>query len=197
MNSPGILQALEPVIEAFEQLGIRYQIAGSVASSAYGIARSTLDVDVVADLNEQHVEPLVRALHHAYYLDEDRVRDAVCRRSSFNAIHLETMIKVDVFALKSRPYDIAAFARSRPEHLGEDKATRLHYVASPEDVVLNKLDWYRQGGGVSDRQWNDVLGVLKVQQFSLDMEYLRHWAEALDFSDLLVRALRDSGLPSD
>jgi hypothetical protein len=104
------------------------------------------------------------------------------------------MIKVDVFVLKSRPYDTAAFARGRMEHLSEDEGVRLHCLASPEDVVLNKLDWYRQGGCVSDRQWNDVLGILKVQQLSLDMEYLRHWAEALGLSELLRRALRDSGI---
>jgi predicted nucleotidyltransferase len=194
MNVPGILQALEPVVQVFEDLGIRYQIGGSVASSAYGIARATLDVDLVADLQELHIPSLVHALHHAYYIDEVRVRDAVCRRSSFNVIHLETMIKVDVFVLKSRPYDTAAFARGRMEHLSEDEGVRLHCLASPEDVVLNKLDWYRQGGCVSDRQWNDVLGILKVQQLSLDMEYLRHWAEALGLSELLRRALRDSGI---
>ena len=194
MNAPSILQALDPVVRAFEELGIPYQIGGSVASSAYGIARATLDVDLVADLSDLHINALVQALHDAYYIDEDRVRDAVSRRGSFNVIHLETMIKVDVFVLKSRPYDRAAFARGRLERLSEDEATRPHYLAAPEDVVLNKLDWYRQGGGVSDRQWNDVLGVLKVQQFSLDLAYLRHWAEALALSDLLQRALQESGL---
>jgi hypothetical protein len=197
MSVPGILQALEPVVEAFEELGVRYQIGGSVASSAYGIARSTLDVDLVADLKEIHVHPLVITLHAAYYIDEERVRDAVRRRSSFNAIHLETMIKVDVFALKFRPYDEAAFARGRLECLGEDPATRPHCLFTPEDVILNKLDWYRQGGGVSDRQWNDALGVLKVQQSSLDWEYLRRWAEALGLSDLFRRATQDAGLILD
>jgi hypothetical protein len=194
MNAPGILQALEPVVEAFEGLGIRYQIGGSVASSAYGIARATLDVDLVADLNELPIHSFVEALRDAYYIDEDRVSDAVRRRSSFNVIHLATMIKIDVFVLKSRPYDRVAFGRARMENLGEDEATRRYYVASPEDVILNKLDWYRQGGGVSERQWNDVLGILKVQQSSLDREYLRHWAEELGLPDLLQRALQDSGL---
>jgi hypothetical protein len=196
MKAPSIFQALEPVIQAFTNLEIRYQIGGSVASSAYGIARATLDVDLVADLQEFHIDPLVHALRNAYYLDEDRIRDAVARRSSFNVIHLESMIKVDVFVLKSRPYDRTAFSRSRLEQLGDAEAEHPHYLASPEDVVLNKLDCYRQGGSVSDRQWNDVLGILKVQQHLLDFEYLRQWAEVLGLSDLLRRALQDSGLTS-
>lgn len=101
MSTPDIFQALEPVIQAFEMLGIDYQIGGSIASSAYGIARATLDVDLVADLREQHIRPFVEHLSAAYYMDEDRVRDAVARQSSFNLIHLESMFKVDVFVLKS------------------------------------------------------------------------------------------------
>ena len=194
MKSPDVLRALEPVIQVFEALGIRYQIGGSVASSAYGIARSTLDVDLVADLHENHVRPLVEKLHSAYYIDEDRVRDAVGGRSSFNLIHLESVVKIDVFVLKSRPYDAAAFARTRLESLEEGGPARQLCIASPEDVILNKLDWYRQGGGVSERQWNDVLGVLKVQRSSLDMEYLQRWALVLGLSELLQRARSDADL---
>ena len=194
MSAGNIFQALEPVIEVFDALGIRYQIGGSVASSAYGIARATLDVDLVADLNERQIRPLFNRLRDAYYIDEDRVRDAVARRSSFNIIHLGSMLKVDVFVLKSHPYDQAAFARARREKLGEGALTRQHYLASPEDVILKKLDWYRQGGCISERQWNDALGVLKVQQSSLDMQYLRHWAATLGLTDLLLRALADAGM---
>jgi hypothetical protein len=194
VNAPDIFQALEPVIQAFEMLGIDYQIGGSIASSAYGIARATLDVDVVADLREQHIQPFVERLSAAYYIDEDRVRDAVARQSSFNLIHLESMFKVDVFVLKSRHYDQVAFSRTRVERLGEGESNRLHNLVSPEDVILNKLDWYRQGGCVSERQWNDVLGMLKIQQLSLDYEYLKHWAAILDISKLLLQALEDADI---
>jgi hypothetical protein len=194
VNSGNIFQALEPVIQAFDALGIGYHIAGSVASSAYGIARATLDVDLVANLNESQIKSLVDRLSNGYYIDEDRVRDAVARRSSFNLIHLESMLKVDVFVLKSRPYDQVAFARARLENLGEGTVTRQHYLASPEDVILNKLEWYREGGCLSERQWNDVVGILKVQQSSLDIEYMRCWAATLDLTDLLLRALADAGM---
>jgi len=189
-------QALEPLLETFDALGIRYHIGGSVASSACGIARATLDIDLVADLSESRVRPLFGRLHDAYYIDEDRVRDAVACRSSFKMIHLASMIKLDVFILKTDPCHQAAFARARIEKLEEGTAARQHCLAAPEDVILNKLDGYRRGGCVSERQWNDVLGVLKVQQSSLDMQYMRRWAAALDITDLLRRALDDAGIRS-
>jgi hypothetical protein len=193
VKDPLIFQALEPIIRALDALGIPYQIVGSVASSAYGIARSTLDVDLTADINESQVHPLVEHLRDAYYIDEDRVRDAAARHSSFNAIHLESMVKIDVFVLKSLLYDRAAFARRRMENLGESGDPRPLFIASPEDVILHKLDWYHQGGRISERQWNDVLGVIKVQHACLDMEYMHKWAEALDLTDLLLQALHDAG----
>lgn len=193
MTAGDLFQAMEPVIEAFDALGIRYRIGGSVASSAYGIARATLDVDLVADLEEDNIGPLVDRLREGYYIHEERMRDAVARRSSFNLIHLGSMIKVDVFVLKPNPYDQAAFARARLERLDEGSA-REHYLTSPEDVILNKLDWYRQGGSISERQWNDVLGVLKVQGSSLELHYLHHWAATLGLTELLSRALADAGM---
>ncbi len=194
MNPPDILAALTPVADALECLGIAYHIGGSVASSAHGIARTTLDVDLVADLVLSHVRPLVETLQGTYYIDEEMVREAVQQRSSFNVIHLETVLKVDVFVLKARPYDREAFRRMRRDTLDEAGDAREFYVASPEDVILNKLEWYRLGGGVSDRQWSDVLGVLKVQKDSLDYAYLRRWAVDLGVSDLLDRALEDAGI---
>ncbi len=194
MSLPPILQALDPVVQSFEALDIRYHIGGSVASSAYGIARATLDVDLVADLKEHQVRPFILRLQDTYYVDEDLVRNAVVRRSSFNLIHLETMLKVDVFVLKSRPYDQAAIARARVESLVEGESARKYRVASPEDVILNKLDWYLQGGCVSDQQWKDIQGIFKVQRSSLDQDYLNHWGPILGLSDLLHRALRDAGM---
>ncbi len=194
MSAPAILLALEPVTDALEALGIAYQITGSVASSAYGIARATLDVDIVADLREQHVSDLIMRLQKHYYVDEERVQDAVRRRSSFNAIHLSTMLKVDVFILKGRSYDQVAFGRSRKDTIVESENARRFALASPEDLILNKLEWYRQGGEVSERQWRDVVGIFKVQRQELDADYLRRWAADLGLAELLQRAAREAGL---
>ena len=82
----------------------------------------------------------------------------------------------------------------RLEYLGEGEPNRVHHLASPEDVILNKLDWYRQGGCVSERQWNDVIGILKIQQPSLDYDYMKHWAAILDLSELLQQALKHADI---
>jgi hypothetical protein len=192
MNTPEILAAIAPVVEALEELGVAYHFGGSVASSVHGIPRLTIDVDIVADLRLEHVRPLVKQLEAEYYIDADAVRDAIRRRSSFNAIHLDTMLKVDVFIPKTRAFDQEELRRTRQEVLAE--GTRPFYTASPEDTILNKLEWYRMGGEVSTSQWNDILGVLKVQGTALDMVYLQRWAKALQVTDLLERALVEAGM---
>ncbi len=194
MSSTAILLALKPVLDALDALGVSYHIVGSVASSAYGIARATLDVDLVADLREEHVRDLARRLQDQYYIDEERVFDAVRHRSSFNAIHLSTMLKIDVFVLKRRTYDRIAFGRGRTETIAGSEDMREFALASPEDLILNKLEWYQTGGEVSERQWKDVIGILMVQQQALDFDYLRIWAAELGLTHLLERALRESGL---
>lgn len=194
MKNPDILAATEPVAKAFEELGILYYIGGSVASSAYGIARSTMDVDMVSYLKPEHVQSLVRMLAPSYYIDENMILDAIERCSSFNIIHLETMLKIDVFITKNTPYDVETFKRRRKDTLDEDQRYSEFYLVSPEDIVLNKLVWFRLGGCVSDRQWNDVLGVLKVQKNSLDKIYLQHWAPELKVEDLLEKAFQDAGI---
>lgn len=188
-----ILAAITPVVETLEQLGVDYHIGGSVASSAYGFARSTLDADLVADLQLQHVDVLADLLRTEYYLNEEAIREAIERRSSFNLIHLETMLKVDIFIPKGQSFDMMSAQRTQSVSL--DKTTpRTYRLASPEDVVLHKLTWYKAGGGVSERQWGDVLGVLKVQARALDLSYLKLWATKLEVADLLSRAFEDAGL---
>ena len=197
-----MLLALTPVVEELERLGVPYYIGGSLASSAYGVARATLDADLVADLQSTQVGAFVTALQASYYLDEVAINDAIQRRLSFNLIHLATMIKVDVFINKARPSDAEAFRRVRQEPLDDEDATagadatRRYALASPEDVILAKLEWYRLGGETSERQWGDILGVIKVQGPALDAAYVRQWAGALNLADLLQRALDAGGFPA-
>jgi hypothetical protein len=191
-NVPDILAAITPIVEALEELGIPYHIGGSVASSLYGLPRLTIDADLVADIRMKHVRPLVKQLETDYYIDEDMIRDAIRRQSSFNVIHQDTILKVDIFIPKSRLFDQEELRKVRQEVLSE--GTRPFNIASPEGTILNKFEWYRMGGEVSDRQWNDILGVLKVQGTNLDMAYLQRWAADLSVTDLLERALVDAGL---
>ncbi len=193
MKSPEILATITPVVEAFEKLSIPYHISGSIASSVYGIARTTLDVDFVADIKKRHVTPLVSLLKSKYYIDKEMIVQAIQRQTTFNLVHLDSMFKIDIFILKQRPYDKEAFRRKRKEVLDETQKLPEFYLVSPEDLILNKLEWYRMGNETSERQWNDVLGVLKVQKGRIDLNYLQRWAYELDISDLLDRALQDAG----
>jgi hypothetical protein len=181
-------------VNALDALGVPYAIGGSLASAVHGVMRSTMDVDLVADLGLEHVESLARALGDAFYADLDTMRDAVRQRASFNLIHLETSFKVDVFVARPRPFDRFQLARRQLHRLSDDPEFHA-YVTSPEDTILAKLDWYRMGGETSDRQWHDVLGVLKVQADRLDGDYLTRMAAELGVADLLGRAFEEAWSP--
>ena len=179
------------VAQALETLGVSYLVGGSLASSLHGIPRSTQDADLVADLRLEHVPPLIAALAPAFYADSERAADAVRRRASFNVIHLATMTKVDIFVMTNEPLDLEEMTRRQVLPVGD--SARPIPVASAEDVVLQKLVWFRKGGSVSERQWTDVLGVLKVRRGRIDLDYLRLWASRMGLDELLDRALEDAG----
>ena len=193
MTDSDLVAALRPVADALDALGVRYYLGGSVASSAHGIARASLDADVVAALEPDHVDPLTNRLVSAYYIRVDRLRSAVEARSSCNLIHLATMFKIDVFVSKGRPFDREAAERARPQAIDEAADAPRFPVASPEDTVLAKLEWFRLGGETSERQWWDIVGVLKVTE-DADRPYLSRWAASLGVADLLERALADAAL---
>jgi hypothetical protein len=189
-----VYKSLIPVANALEALGVPYHIGGSAASSAYGFGRSTIDIDIVADLQHRHVEPLCKMLEEEYYIDGEMLHEAINRRSSFNLLHLGLFGKVDVFIPKEHEFDRLAFTRVRQARMYGAKDNRLFNHASPEDTILRKLDWFRLGGGTSERQWLDTIGVLKVQANSLDYDYLWEWARKLNLAELLQKALEDAGL---
>jgi hypothetical protein len=176
------------VTQTLESLGIAYVIGGSMASTAHGRIRTTMDVDIVADLKPTHIDPLIQALGAAFYVDAGAAQSAVQRRASFNLIHLETIFKVDIFVAKDRPFDKQQLARREKQALGPEP-DQTAYVASAEDTILAKLEWYRLGGEVSERQRRDIQGIIEVSGDRLDLDYLRHWANALNVADLLANIL--------
>lgn len=188
---PEAVHVLILVTKTFENARIPYLVGGSMASALYGVARSTLDADIVADIRLEQVRELVSSLGADFYADEEMIRGAIEHRSSFNLIHFETMFKVDVFIRKDRPFDQMQFKR-RVEQVFAAEPEQKAYMTTAEDIILAKLEWYRLGNEISDRQWRDILGVLKVQTGRLDMDYLHNWAVELDVADLLQRALKES-----
>ena len=188
MKKNEIISALTPIIQAFEELRILYYIGGSVASSAYGNARSTLDVDLVTNLSPHHIKPLTKKLRKEYYIDPEMIAEAIKTKSSFNLLHLQSMLKVDIFILKDSTYSNKEFERKIKDKLEDDEKTISIYLCSPEDIILNKLEWFKLGDEASEKQWSDILGVIKVQSDNLDKDYLKYWAKQLEVSELLVKA---------
>ena len=189
---PGPISALRRVVDAFESLGIDYYIGGSIASSVHGVFRQTADVDFIAELDERHVEPLTNLLQDAFYIDPESIREAIAQSGSFNVIVLDTMEKCDIFVHGATPWGREQMSNrvSRSAYPGVDNEVWLESAAC---TVLQKLLWFRAGGGVSDRQWRDVQGILRTQGKSLDFEYLREWARRIGVANELEAALAQAG----
>jgi hypothetical protein len=194
---PDAIEIALTVTRALTELGIPYLIGGSMASIVHGIPRLTQDIDLVADLREEHVKPLAAKFGADFYLDEQTIYRAIRARRSFNLIFLEKMFKVDVFIPQEDAWSKEEMQRRELKPLVEGLEDTACYVASAEAIILQKLRWFQKGGGVSERQWDDVLGVLKVQAGALDYTYLRQWAAELGVAELLRHAMVDAGLPSD
>jgi hypothetical protein len=187
-----VIEALTPLVDAFDRLGITYYIWGSVSSSLHGLARQSQDVDVIADVRPDEVHALVQALQSDYYVDERAWQAAIRHGHLYNVIHLNTMLKLDLIPLKQRAFTREEARRAQPHLL--EAGTHPVRIASAEDAILTKLEWFDMGGRSSARQWNDILGIIGRQGASLDLAYLRQWADALRVRDLLERALTEAGL---
>jgi hypothetical protein len=180
-----------PLLSVLEGLGIPYFAGGSVASSIHGIARYTQDVDIVADVNPDQVEVLANQLGAEYYADSGQMLEAIRYGRSFNAIHLASGFKIDIFLLGEDSFHARELARSERKVWNADQENRVEIqVASAEDTILSKLRWYKLGGQISDRQWNDVLGIATSRP--LDWQYLWSWGPALGIMELLEKLLGEA-----
>lgn len=173
------------VTDALERLGIGYFLGGSLASSFQGEPRATNDIDLVVDLEEGRVGELAGELGADFDVDVVALRRAASEKSSWNVIYLPSATKIDLFVLRGSPFDRSEFLRRRRV---EVRTGRSLFVKSPEDSVLRKLLWYRTGGEVSDRQWRDVVQVLRQSRSLIDAGYLDEWAGQIGVEDLLARA---------
>lgn len=146
------------VVEHLDRTGIPYMFAGSVAGSFHGVPRATQDIDLVIAPTPEQIRELVANLSNdEYYASLHAALDAQKGQSQFNVIDMKTGWKVDLIIRKSRPFSIAESDRRVPVDV---YGLRL-FVASPEDVILSKLEWAKRGQ--SRRQIEDVAGLLRVR----------------------------------
>jgi len=183
-------EAAVALFQTLDRLGIIYAVGGSFASSLHGIARATQDIDVVIDLHADQIQDFYKALAPQFYVDEGAILEAVRRGKSFNLIHFESGLKIDLFVASRHPlgFDQLAHRRLEATALFGGEPVEVS-VISAEDILLAKLLWYQEGGNVSERQWNDLLNLVLVQGDRLDRHYLGAQAKRLGVSHLLVRLL--------
>ena len=178
------------VAQLLERLGIPYHVGGSVASSAHGMYRASAGIDFVIDPTRDQLEALAIALEPEFYLSRSAIAEALSQRSTFNAIHDQTSFKIDFFIKGATPFDAEELRRSIRQAVGDQQGHAV-LLKSPEDTVLRKLEWFRRGGEVSERQWQDVLSILAAAREQLDRTYLERWSRELGIADLLDRARKE------
>lgn len=181
------LSVLSYVTAALESVGIRYVLVGSFASSIHGMYRATADIDIVTEMTIAQVRPFYEALRNTFYVDEQAMRDAIARGGSFNAIHFDSVFKVDFFVPKGDEFAFSQLTRRELRKVSPDSAETV-YVATVEDTILAKLRWYRTGNETSETQWRDVIGMLATSRDNLDLQYLGDWSDRLGLTELLQRA---------
>ena len=182
---PRPAEAFHQLLEVLDRMEIPYYVGGSVASSAQ-------DVDLVVDLQSDQIEEFTAQLHGDFYADAALIREAFLRGRAANLIHFATAYKFDLFPLRKDEYSRTEFARRafrKIQSLGPEPIECA--VASAEDTILRKIEWYRAAGETSERQWNDLRGILKVSGPKLDQAYLRRWATHLKVDDLLDQLLKE------
>ena len=176
------------ITNILDNLQIPYFIGGSMATAVHGVARSTMDVDLIIDMKPHQIAGFMDALGTAFFADEEMIRDSLEHGTSFNLVHHDSMFKVDMIPVRNRAFDQSQFKR-REKILLSEKSDQNVYFESPEDNILAKLEWYRLDGETSDRQWGDILNVLKIRKGIIDVAYLRKWAIELGIDDILENAL--------
>jgi len=182
------------VTQVLEELEIPYLIGGSLASSVHGLIRTTQDADLLVDIRQDHLPLFKKLIEPIFYFDEQAASAAIVQHGSFNLLHRSSFFRVDIFVARDRAFDKAQILRAKREVLSVDPLVEAK-IATAEDSLLAKLEWYKLGNESSERQWQDILGVLKVQSDRLNNDYLEKWATELEVADLLVRAKKEISSP--
>jgi hypothetical protein len=195
IGTPDFLTTLTPLFEALHGLRVPYALGGSLASSLYGMQRATLQLDVVAALGPCHSLSLREQLVSKYFFHQNEAQAALQQGTSFTLIHLVSLLKVVVSPLKARAVDKEMLGRARSLVLTEGSCPVK--VLSPEDVAVLLLEQFKSSGERADDVWYDLLGLLKVQGYTLHLAVLERLASLLDVAPLLARSLVDAGLKEE
>lgn len=178
------------IIKAFESLKIPYMITGSQASAYYGEPRFTRDIDIVTELKEEHVDDFSGVFQgNEFYCDKDMIKAEIKRRGQFNIIHSASGLKIDIILTKATPFSKTEFSRRK---MGPVSPEQEAYFASPEDVIIKKMDFYREGG--SEKHLRDITGILKISSDIIDIDYITKWADSLslrDIWDAILKRIRE------
>lgn len=189
MESDDLHLTLGTLAEVFDALGVEWAIGGSIASTAYGEPRSTNDIDVIAALDQSHVRLIEKRMGGTFYVDAEMIRGAIASHESFNLIDERTLIKVDVFVPARGPMGLGQLERRRALSIGGAQTIQ---VLGPEDTVLQKLRWFELGGRQSERQWRDVVEVLRISGAGIDAAYVKRVAAIAGLADLFENAWHDA-----
>lgn len=185
--------ALLELARILDAAGIVYAVGGSVASGHHGEIRATNDIDLLVELGLREAQALREELGAEWHVDSEALRAAAVGDGSVSILHLEHMVKVDLFPATEARLDRLQLDRRVAVHLGE-QSEQVVWFTSPEDTILRKLEWYRRSEGMLERQLRDVAGVLKTLRSELDLAYLRAAARELALDELLERALEGADL---
>ena len=174
------IELIQTTLRVLEELDLTYMVVGSIASSYYGEPRFTQDVDVVVDLPRGLIRKLCDAFPSPdFYVSADAALQAVRTEGQFNIIDSISANKVDVMIAKAGGWHQAQLTRRRRVLILPDTQA---FAASPEDVILSKMDYYREGG--SEKHLRDITGILKVTGAEVDRDYVARWARDLGLAEI-------------
>ncbi len=178
-------ETLQTVISLFEKYGIEYMITGSLASNLHGVPRATFDADIVIKTSINALDGFLNEIRKDFYVEYETPDEIVFQQKIFNIVHYKTGFKFDIIPIKNRKFSEVEFKRRQQVEFLGSKC----WFSSPEDTILTKLEWTKFGS--SERQFNDALGIAKVQSVNLNWEYLNLWAKELSVFELVEKIKRE------
>ncbi len=179
-------ELIKLIIQVMESLKIPYMITGSHASAYYGEPRFTRDIDIVAELKEEQIDDFIKFFPpDDFYCDEDMIKKAIKRHGQFNIIHPASGLKIDIILPKATPFSKTEISRRKRGMLFYDQEANF---ASPEDVIIKKMDFYKEGG--SEKHLRDITGILKISGDIVDIDYITRWADKLGLREIWDAVLK-------